>query len=137
MSIFSRIKDAIWGRSDQAVAPEGIDTRAKPISASASAVPGSAPVSRPAAVAVSEVNVAAILDEAVQKKRQKLNWRKSIVDLMKALDLDSSLSSRRELARELGYDGDTKNSAKMNIWLHRQVIQKLKENGGKIPADLL
>jgi hypothetical protein len=82
------------------------------------------------------VDVAAILDAAVKKKRQKLKWRTSIVDLMKALDLDSSLPSRKELARELGYDGEMKSSAKMNVWLHKQVIQKLKDNGGKIPPDL-
>lgn len=81
--------------------------------------------------------MAAILDAAVKGSGQKLNWRTSIVDLMKALGLDSSLSARKELADELGYTGDKGDSAKMNIWLHKQVIQKLKDNGGKVPADLL
>ncbi|MBI4046974.1 MAG: DUF3597 domain-containing protein, partial [Devosia nanyangense] len=74
---------------------------------------------------------------AVAKAGQKLDWRKSIVDLMKALGLDSSLAARKQLAAELGYKGDTGDSATMNIWLHKQVIQKLKDNGGKVPADLL
>lgn len=77
-----------------------------------------------------------VLDNAVSKSGQQLNWRTSIVDLMKALGLDSSLSSRKELAQELGYTGDTNDSATMNMWLHKQVIQKLKDNGGKVPADL-
>ena len=67
---------------------------------------------------------------------QKLNWKTSIVDLMKALGLDSSLSNRKELAQELGYTGDMNDSAAMNVWLHKQVIAKLKANGGKVPADL-
>jgi hypothetical protein len=70
------------------------------------------------------------------KKGQKLDWRKSIVDLMKLLDLDSSLSARKELAQELGYTGDMKDSARMNVWLHKQVMQKLAENGGKVPESL-
>ena len=67
---------------------------------------------------------------------QKLNWKTSIVDLMKALNLDSSLKARQELADELGYTGDKNDSAKMNIWLHKQVIAKLAANGGKVPDDL-
>ncbi|MGN6772521.1 MAG: DUF3597 domain-containing protein, partial [Rhizobiaceae bacterium] len=68
---------------------------------------------------------------------QKLNWRTSIVDMMKALDLDSSLSARKELANELGYTGDTNDSATMNIWLHKALMKKLSENGGKVPSDLM
>jgi hypothetical protein len=67
---------------------------------------------------------------------QKLNWRTSIVDLMKLLDLDSSLNARKELATELGYSGAKDGSAEMNMWLHRQVMNKLAANGGKVPADL-
>ena len=70
------------------------------------------------------------------KNPEKLDWRKSIVDLMKLLNLDSSFSARKELAKELGYSGDTNDSASMNIWLHKQVMQKLAANGGKVPADL-
>ncbi|MIL09513.1 DUF3597 domain-containing protein, partial [Salmonella enterica subsp. enterica] len=67
---------------------------------------------------------------------QKLEWRRSIVDLMKALDLDSSLANRKELAQELNYAGDTNDSATMNVWLHKALMKKLAENGGKVPADL-
>lgn len=78
-----------------------------------------------------------MLDAAVKRKGQKLDWRRSIVDLMKALDLDSSLANRKELAAELNYAGDTGDSAKMNMWLHKALMKKLAENGGKVPADLL
>ncbi|QMV02321.1 DUF3597 family protein [Devosia sp. D6-9] len=98
--------------------------------------PAAAPAATPAAPSA-PVDVAAVLDAAVAKAGQKLDWRKSIVDLMKALGLDSSLAARKQLAAELGYKGDTGDSAAMNIWLHKQVIQKLKDNGGKVPADLL
>lgn len=98
--------------------------------------PAAAPAAAPAAPSA-PVDVAAVLDAAVAKAGQKLDWRKSIVDLMKALGLDSSLAARKQLAAELGYKGDTGDSAAMNIWLHKQVIQKLKDNGGKVPADLL
>jgi hypothetical protein len=70
------------------------------------------------------------------KAGQTLDWRHSIVDLMKLLGLDSSLAARKELAQELGYTGDTNDSASMNIWLHKQVMTKLAENGGKVPAEL-
>jgi hypothetical protein len=83
------------------------------------------------------VDVAPILDRAVQASGQQLDWKTSIVDLLKALKIDSSLGSRKELARELGYSGDTNDSPTMNIWLHKAVIKKLSENGGKVPADLL
>jgi hypothetical protein len=76
------------------------------------------------------------LDGLAKQKKQKLNWRKSIVDLMKLLDLDSSPSARKRLADELHYQGDKKQSAKMNIWLHKQVMIKLAENGGKVPDEL-
>lgn len=143
MGIFDKIKDAIWGRAEAAPAPADSPagqaptvTPASPKTASAGASP--APAAKPAAgsAPAQPVDVAAILDAAVKKNGQKLNWRTSIVDLMKALDLDSSLSNRKELAQELGYTGDTGDSAAMNMWLHKQVVQKLKDNGGKVPADL-
>jgi hypothetical protein len=71
------------------------------------------------------------------KNPEKLDWRKSIVDLMKLVGIDSSLSSRKQLAAELHYSGDEKDSATMNIWLHKQVIIKIAENGGKVPQELL
>jgi hypothetical protein len=85
---------------------------------------------------VASVDVAPILDKAVAAKKEKLEWRTSIVDLMKALDIDSSLAARKELAKELHYTGDTSDSATMNVWLHKQVMTKLAANGGKLPADL-
>jgi len=88
---------------------------------------------RPAA---QPVDVEAVLNEMASHNSQKLNWRTSIVDLMKLLDLDSSLQARKSLADELHYSGDKNDSASMNIWLHKQVMSKLAENGGKVPADL-
>ena len=83
-----------------------------------------------------QVDVEQMLDDMAQKSSERLNWRTSIVDLMKLLGLDSSLQSRKELAQELHYTGDTNDSASMNVWLHRQVMNKVAANGGKVPADL-
>lgn len=128
MSIFGKIMGAIFG------------TKAEAAPAAPGAAPGAAPASTSAAggaaTAAQTVDVASILDKAVAAQKEKLEWRTSIVDLMKALNLDSSLAARKELAKELHYDGDTNDSAKMNIWLHKQVITKLAENGGKVPDDL-
>ena len=82
------------------------------------------------------VDVEAVLTNLAGQNKEKLDWRSSIVDLMKLLDLDSSLSARKELAKELNYAGDTNDSAKMNVWLHKQVMIKLAENGGKVPDSL-
>ena len=142
MGIFDKIKNAIWGSDEkEAATPTISDVSSKPVVASAapastSAAPSAAPKAA-APAASGSVDVAAILDAAVKRSGQKLDWRKSIVDLMKALGLDSSLSARKELAAELGYTGSTSDSAAMNVWLHKQVIQKLKDNGGQVPADLL
>jgi hypothetical protein len=83
-----------------------------------------------------QVDVEVILNNMAQSSGQQLNWRASIVDLLKLLNLDSSLQARKELALELHYTGDTSDSASMNIWLHRQVMNQLAANGGKVPADL-
>jgi Tfp pilus assembly protein FimV len=90
----------------------------------------------PAAAPAQPVDVEQVLTTMQQQSGQQLNWRTSIVDLLKLLNLDSSLQARKELAAELHYSGDTNDSASMNIWLHKQVMQKLAENGGKVPADL-
>jgi hypothetical protein len=105
---------------------------------SAGTASGSAPgTATPAGGApMSNVDVEAVLTKLAAESKEKLDWRKSIVDLMKLLKLDSSFSARKELAKELGYSGDTNDSASMNIWLHKQVMQKLAANGGKVPADL-
>ena len=127
MSIFSKIMGAIFGTKADAATPAGT------AGAADSAPGGSTAPSMPAGMAV---DVAVILDKAVAAKKEKLEWRTSIVDLMKALDIDSSLAARKELAKELNYSGDTSDSASMNIWLHKQVLTKLAANGGKLPADL-
>ena len=89
-----------------------------------------------ARAAMPEVDVEALLNDMARNNPEKLNWKTSIVDLMKLLKLDSSLGERKELAKELGYSGDMNDSASMNIWLHKQVMTKLAANGGKVPADL-
>ena len=90
----------------------------------------------PAATLNQQVDVEEILTNMQKQSGQQLNWRSSIVDLLKLLNLDSSLQARKELAAELNYTGDTSDSASMNIWLHKQVMTKLAQNGGKVPADL-
>jgi len=102
--------------------------------------PQQAPASAQAghATATAErVDIEKVLNDMAAKNPQKLNWRTSIVDLMKLVGMDSSLQERKQLADELGYTGDKNDSAAMNIWLHKQVMKKLEENGGKVPADLL
>ena len=136
MSFFDKIKNAIFGKAEaapQTTAPAGAPTTTA--SPAAPAQPAAPTAAAPAPAG--NVDVASILDAAVKKNGQKLDWKHSIVDLLKALDLDSSLGARKELAGELGYSGDTSDSATMNIWLHKAVIKKLSENGGKVPADLL
>jgi hypothetical protein len=83
------------------------------------------------------VDVSAILDGLAAKNPEKLDWKKSIVDLMKLVGMDSSFKARKELAKELNYTGDPNDSAAMNVWLHKQVLLKISENGGKIPEELL
>jgi hypothetical protein len=132
MSIFGKIMSAIFGtKADAAPAGGGAAT-----SGSASASGGTAAGAGSAAAPAQSVDVAPILDKAVAAKKEKLEWRTSIVDLMKALDIDSSLGARKEPAKELGYTGDTSDSATMNIWLHKQVMARLAANGGKLPADV-
>lgn len=99
---------------------------------------GDAPASTPTSGGASgtPVDVEQVLNGMAAKNGQSLNWRTSIVDLMKLLDLDSSLTARKQLADELHYTGDKEDSATMNVWLHKQVVKKLEENGGKVPADL-
>jgi hypothetical protein len=134
MSIFGKIMSAIFGTKADA-ATSGTTTTAAG-GATTTTAGGSAPSAGSSATSTASVDVAPILDNAVAAKKEKLEWRTSIVDLMKALDIDSSLAARKELAKELHYTGDTNDSATMNIWLHRQVMIKLAANGGKLPADL-
>src|SRR5688500_5918214 len=125
VSIFGRLMKKIFGREEETrpgtpVTPVGTGT-------------GTAP----AGTATAVVDVEAVLEGLAAKNPQKLNWRTSIVDLMKLVGMDSSLAERKELAQELGYTGNMNDSASMNIWLHKQVLRKLAENGGKVPANLL
>jgi hypothetical protein len=95
-----------------------------------------APARPPPAAPMAQVDVEAILANMVVSSGQALNWRESIIDLLKLLHLDSSLDARKDLARELDYKGDMNDAASMNIWLHRQVMNRLAANGGKVPPDL-
>jgi hypothetical protein len=100
--------------------------------------PGSAPSTAARPAAMSDTDVEAKLDRLAQQNPQQLNWRTSIVDLMKLLDMDSSLAERKELAAELGYPrDDMDDSAKMNVWLHKQVLRQISQNGGNVPKELL
>ena len=130
MSIFGKIMGAIFGTQSAAAAPAS-NTKNAPAGAGPAAAPAPQTTDAPPTV-----DVAPILDKAVAAKGEKLEWRTSIVDLMKALDIDSSLAARKELAKELGYTGDTNDSATMNIWLHKQVMTKLAANGGKLPPEI-
>ena len=130
MSIFGTIMGKIMG--NQARKAAAAENAARP-----AAAPTSAPAATAVATPASTVDVAARLDEMKAASRQTLNWRESIVDLMKLVGIDSDITNRRALAHELGYTGDLNDSATMNVWLHKQVMQKLAENGGKVPANLL
>ena len=131
MSIFGKIMGAIFGTKATATPASGGAAASPGTAGSPAPAGGSAPAAPP-----QSVDVAAILDKAVAAKKEKLEWRTSIVDLMKALDIDSSFAARKELATELGYTGDSNDSASMNIWLHKQVMAKLAANGGKLPPDI-
>ena len=145
MSIFSKIKSAIFGEKGplgsghfgtpkaDAPAPAPQTTAAQPAPTPTPAAP--TPQAAPAAPAQA-VDVEAVLSGIASKKGSDLNWRTSIVDLMKLLDLDSSLANRKELATELGYTGEKDGSAEMNIWLHKAVMRELAKNGGTVPAGL-
>ncbi len=125
MSIFGKIRDAIFGRKAQAQ-PSAMPQMDTPSD------PNFGRVGAPA----QPVDVDAVLADLASRNDEKLNYKSSIVDLMKLLDLDSSLANRKELATELGYTGPTDGSAEMNIWLHKQVMAKLAANGGKVSAEL-
>lgn len=136
MGIFSGIKDAIWGKAKAKEAAK--PAAARPVAPKPAAATPVAPVAAaPAPVAMDEVDVAELLADLAEKSDVKLNWKSSIVDLMKLLDLDSSLTARKELAEELGYTGERDSSAEMNTWLHKAVMKELAKNGGKVPADML
>jgi 3-oxoacyl-ACP reductase-like protein len=127
MSIFGKIAAAIFGTGEAKAA----DTPAP-----AGTAPTGAKAAAPAAAGGKPVDVSAVLNKLAENSKEDLDWRKSIVDLMKLLDLDSSLKARKALAAELNYTGSKSDTAGMNIWLHKQVMTKLAENGGVVPAEL-
>lgn len=135
MSIFSAILGKIFGTTP-AKADPAAPAPAAPASTPAAAPAPDAPATVPVDVAA-KVDIAAVLDDLNEKNPETLDWRVSIVDLLKVLGLDSSLAARKELAAELKYTGDTHDTATMNIWLHKKVIDLVAANGGKVPADLL
>ena len=141
MGIFSSIKDAIFGKAKAQPAPQPqAGQRPAQTGAPTAGQPGAMPQMKQAPQPQAQqqpVDVEAVLTGIERDKgNPDLNWRTSIVDLMKLLDLDSSLSNRKELATELGYQGEKDGSAEMNIWLHKAVMKELEKNGGKVPAGL-
>lgn len=131
MGMFSDLMGKIFHRGAEAEKPWD----AAPAGGAPRTTPGGAgsPGPRP----TSNVDVEAVLNKLASESKEKLDWRHSIVDMMKLVGMDSSMASRKALAADLHYSGDTNDSAAMNMWLHKEVMKKLAENGGKVPADLL
>ena len=157
MGIFADIRNAIWGGDgperdmrpgdfpgSKAVAPD-VATPADNPAMRDIAAGGVQPVSKPAemeqaqnaAALPTEVDVASVLDNAARDRGEVLDWRHSIVDLMKAVGMEGSLQQRRELAKEFNYEGDMGDTAAMNMFLHKTLFQRISENGGRVPAELL
>jgi hypothetical protein len=146
MSIFETLKNAILGtHGHPAAGPAASRNQASPAPQAGSPA-GLRPATAPAqpapaqgmtgATPAAPVDIDAVLNQKAAQKHEKLNWRSSIVDLMKLVDMDSSLENRKALAKELGYSGDTQDSASMNVWLHKEVMQKLAASGGKLPDSI-
>ncbi len=142
MSVFGSIVSTIFGHHQQTAAanPPVVTPQTSTAAATGAAAPevaAATPIdAAPATAQIAGVDVEAVLTSLAAHHHEKLDWRHSIVDLLKLLGLDSSLESRKELAKELHYTGSTDDSAAMNIWLHKQVMVKLAENGGKVPDEL-
>jgi 3-oxoacyl-ACP reductase-like protein len=142
MGLLSNLMSKIFSHSGATTAATS-GSSAAPAAAPAPAPASAQPVAGPAAPAPAPaapakvVDVTAILDGLAAKNSEKLDWKKSIVDLMKLVGMDSSFGARKQLAKELNYTGDPNDSASMNIWLHKQVLIKISENGGKVPEELL
>jgi len=138
MGLLSNLMSKIFSHAATATPVSGSPSAAQPGAATpaAPAVQSAATATTPAAPPQT-VDIAAILNGLAAKKPEKLDWKRSIVDLMKLVGMDSSFAARKQLATELHYTGDPNDSAAMNVWLHKQVLIKLSENGGKVPAELL
>jgi Domain of unknown function (DUF3597) len=135
MGLFNNLMSKIFGHASTAPATApGTQTQsaAAPEQLAQAPVAPATPVAPPPVV-----DVTAILNDLAKKNPEKLDWKKSIVDLMKLVGMDSSFTARKQLAAELHYTGDPNDSASMNIWLHKEVLRKLAENGGKVPQELL
>lgn len=140
MGLLSNLMSKIFSHSGTTVAATGASapSAAAPSTVSAQpAAPATPPPTAAPTAPAKAVDVAAILDGLAAKNPEKLDWKKSIVDLMKLVGMDSSFKARKQLAQELNYTGDPNDSASMNVWLHKQVLIKISENGGKVPEDLL
>lgn len=134
MGLFNNLMSKIFSHASSAPgAAPGTQTQSAPATAQQS----QAPAAPATAVAPPVVDVTAILNDLAKKNPEKLDWQRSIVDLMKLVGMDSSFTARKQLAAELHYSGDPNDSAAMNIWLHKEVLKKLAENGGKVPQELL
>ena len=134
MGLFNNLMSKIFGHaSSTAPAPttQTQSTSGAPQQAQAPAAPAATVAPPPA------VDVTVILNDLAKKNPEKLDWKRSIVDLMKLVGMDSNFAARKQLAAELHYSGDPNDSAAMNIWLHKEVMKKLAENGGKVPQELL
>ena len=130
MALFSHLLSRIWGHADTA-APTAASTAGVPAATPTSDAPAAPPAPAP------PVDVAAVLNGLASTHAERLDWQHSIVDLLKLVGIDSSLAARKELATDLGYTGALDGSAAMNLWLHKAVMKKLAENGGKVPQELL
>ncbi|HEV7767783.1 MAG TPA: DUF3597 domain-containing protein [Thermoanaerobaculia bacterium] len=144
MGLFKNILNKIFHAAGNAEAPHDAlqpgqvkESRVEAAARAGVPIGTGAAASSAAPAAVQTVDVTAVLDGLAAKHHEKLDWKHSIVDLLKLLGMDSSLAERKELAADLHYTGDTHDSAAMNMWLHKEVMRKLAENGGKVPADLL
>ena len=141
MGLFNSLMSKIFGHAAPATTASASQAAAAaPAPGGTPQTPAAAGSSAPApavAPAAPVVDVAAVLNDLAKKNPEKLDWRRSIVDLMKLVGMDSSLAARKQLATELRYTGDQNDSASMNIWLHKEVLKKLSENGGKVPPELL
>ena len=135
MGIFANIASAIFGSKHAASVTPGAGS-ASPASSSPSTSAPAGPAATTAGKPISRADVEAILAKLAAEQRENLDWKNSIVDLMKLLKLDSSLGARKQLAQELGYTGALDGSATMNVWLQKQVMTKLAESGGKVPDSL-
>lgn len=137
MSIFGDIVNKLFHKAKPEQTAPTVEPTPVPAATADAAPSADASAPAPAPAPLSDVDVAAVMDQFVSESGQTLNWRVSIVDTMKALGVDSSLEHRKQLAQELRYTGDTNDSATMNIWLHKQLMQALAANGGTLPADLV